>query len=118
MGVDAAYALTRRRGKPGVITQVLDSSSNPETGLQTDTVKETSVRWMVKEPTSYTRIYRAQATQQDIGDTTFIIWVRDVPMRKLRQEDFITFEDTRFEIVSSVVEETSFVITARETAIR
>lgn len=116
MGVDAAYALTRRKGKPGVITQVLDSSANPETGQQIDTVKETSVRWMVKEPTSYTRIFRAQATQQDVGNTTFIMWSNDVPdITRLKQEAYIVFDDgIRYEVISSVIEETSFVVTANE----
>lgn len=118
---DPAYAQTRREGQRGVITQILDSSANPETGEQTDSKCVTKVRWMVKEPTKYTRIYRAEATQQDIGDTTFIMWSKDKDLRgvtfPLKQESYIDYDGERYEVVSSWTERTSRLITARVTVI-
>ena len=119
MAADAAYAQTRREGEPGVITQILDSSANPETGEQTDSTCVTKVRWMVKEPTKYVRLYRAQAVKQDIGETTFVLWKKDRDLRNLTfpfpadQECFIDFDGERYEVVSSWVERTSWLITAR-----
>lgn len=118
MRTDGAYALTRRRGVTGTVTRLGTSSANPETGAITDTTTTNTFRWVVKQPTQYHRLYRAQATQQDVGETTFIFWLKDVEayFSRLRQEDFITFEGTRYNVVTSVVEETALVVTARETA--
>ena len=118
MAGDAAYAQTRRRGKKGTITQVVSTSANPQTGQQTEQVKNTVVRWMVKDPTSYSRLYRAEATQQDVGDTTFTMWTGDEAVKdltRLEQEDYITWADgRRYEVVSTVIEDTSLVVTAKE----
>jgi hypothetical protein len=114
MGIDAAYALTRRRGLPAVVSRVTNSTANAETGAITDTVTSTTVRRVVKEPTRYGRLYRANATQQDIGETTFIFWLEDISFTKLDQEDYITQDGIRYDVVTSAVEETALVVTARE----
>lgn len=114
MGIDAAYALTRRRGRTAEVHRVTDSTSDPETGDVTDTVDVTTVRWVAKEPTRYGRLYRANATQQDVGETTFIFWLEDISFTKLDQEDWIIQDDIRYDVVTSTVEETALVITARE----
>jgi hypothetical protein len=91
-------------------------TANPETGAKTATVVETTVRWMFKQPTQYSRLYRAQQTQTRIGDTTFIMWLPDVEavFTTLTQEDFITYDGGRYEVVTSGIEDTAFVVTARK----
>lgn len=118
MTTDGAYALTRRHGTTATVTRLATSTANPETGENTDTVTNNTFRRVVKQPTQYHRIYRAQATQQDVGETTFIFWLKDVQsyFTRLRQEDYITFGGKRYNVVTSVVEETALVVTARETA--
>ena len=115
---DGAYNLTRRRGTTGTITRVTGHTADPETGAQTPTEVTTTIRWMFKQPTNYIRLYRAEATQQRVGDVTFIIWLPDVEatFTELRQEDYITFNSKRYEVVSSSVEDNAFVITAKEFA--
>lgn len=118
MGVDGGYALTRRRGRPGVVSRVTATVADPETGEKTETVVSATYRWVVKQPTQYHRLIRAEAVQQRIGDTTFIFWIKDVEadFTTIRQEDWITFDGRRYEVVSSVIEDTAFVVTAKETA--
>lgn len=115
MPPDAAYAMTRRRGELATITRVVgDPTFNPETGDITPNVSTTSVRWMVKETTKYSRIIRGQATQTDVGATTFIMWAPDVdPIVNLDSEDIITFGGKVYNVRSAMVEDgTSFVVTA------
>lgn len=116
MATDGAYALTRRRGTTASVTRVTAATANAETGAITQTEVTTTHRWVAKEPTRYGRLYRANATQQDIGDTTFIFWLTDVAANfsKLTQEDYITQGDIRYEVVTSTVEETALVVTCRE----
>lgn len=113
---DGAYALTRRRGKTATVTRLTGHTADPETGAKTATETTTTVRWMFKQPTQYTRLYRAEATQTRIGDTTFIMWFQDVKndFTKLEQEDYITYDGDRYEVVSSEVEDNAFVVTARK----
>lgn len=113
---DGAYALTRRRGKTATVTRLTDHSADPETGDKTPTTADTTVRWMFKQPTQSFRLYRADQTQTDIGDTTFIMWLRDVKadFTKLTPEDSITYEGVTYKVVTSVVEDEGLVVTARE----
>lgn len=114
MGLDAAYALTRRRGAPAFVIRLLGTSSNPETGERWDSTQSTRYRWVAQEPTRYHRLYRANATQQDIGETTFIFWAKDVNFSTLCQEDRIEQNNKRYEVVTCVQEETAIVVTCRE----
>lgn len=114
MREDAAYALTRRRGKTGTITRITGTASDPETGAKTPTESVTTIRWMFKQPTAYSRLLRADATQQRIGETTFIIWLKDVTFTRVSQSDYITYEGIRYEVLTSTIEDTGLVITANE----
>lgn len=113
---DGAYNLTRRRGITATVTRVTAHTADPETGVKTPTECVTTVRWMFKQPTQYMRLYRAEATQQKVGDTTFIMYLPDVEddFTALRQEDYITYNSTRYEVVSTGIEDNAFVVTARE----
>lgn len=114
---DMAYFETRRKGQRTSIVQVGTVTANPETGARVGGTTVTNVRLAVKEQTQYSRIIRAQACQQDVGMTTFIFWTRDVPLiTKLTVEDYIIRDGVKYNIVSSVVEDTSLVITATEQA--
>lgn len=118
-GPDAAYAITRRTGKRGTIYRLTSvASANPQTGEKSDTYTATQIRWMHKQPTEYSRLIRADATKQDVGDVTFIVWHPDVStLTRLSQEDYIQWPATtgrRYEVVSTEIIETSFTITARE----
>lgn len=117
MAADPTYATVIRRGKPGIIQRVPVSTADPKTGVRFDVPAPViRVRRMHKEPTTNARMYRAKATDQDIGDTTFIMTVRDVkrqlPELRLTQEAFIEWQGSRYEVVSDVVEDTSYVVTA------
>ena len=115
---DGAYNLTRRRGRSATVTRLTSSTADPETGVKTPCEDTTTVRWMFKQPTAYHRLYRSEMTQQRVGDTTFIMWLPDVKeeFTSLRQEDIITWDGTRYEVVSSGIEDNAFVVTAREFA--
>jgi hypothetical protein len=71
---------------------------------------------MVKEHTQYSRLLRAEATQQRVGQVTFVMWLKDVEsvFTELQAEDYITFGGKRYDVVTSTVEDTSFVVTATE----
>jgi len=116
MSADVAYAVTRRRGEAGSITRRTgEASVDPETGDVAGVTSTTTVRWLVKEPTKYSRIVRAQAAQQDIGQTTFILWSKDVTFAKVDNEDFVTFGGINYHVKSSTIENgTAFIITADE----
>jgi hypothetical protein len=113
---DGAYNLTRRRGKTATVTRLTGHSSDPETGAQTPTTVTTTVRWMSKDPTQYSRLFRAQQTQTDIGDTTFTMWLPDVSatFTTLTQEDYITYDGVKYEVVSATIEGNGFLVTARK----
>lgn len=113
---DGVYALTRRRGSTGVVKRLTGTSANPQTGVRTDTYTDTTVRFMQKGATQFSRLFRAQQTQQRIGDTTFVIWLPDVEaiFTELTTEDQITYGGKTYEVLTSDVEDTALVITARE----
>lgn len=118
MGIrtDGTYALTRRRGRSATVKRLTGHTADPETGAQTPTTVDTTVRWVFKGPTAWSRLYRAEQTQTRVGDTTFIIYLPDVEatFSELTQEDQIVYSGTTFEVVSSMVEDTALVITARK----
>lgn len=117
MPVDGAYALTRRRGVAATVTRLLTTLANPETGDIADTVQTLNFRRVVKQPTAYHRIFRAQATRQDFGETSFIFWLKDVAsyFTRLSQDDYITMNGVRYDVIATTVEETALVVMARET---
>lgn len=117
MTIDGAYALTRRRGRLATVTRLTMNRAVPETGVRSDITEETIVRWAVKQPTAYHRLFRAEATQQRVGDTTFIFWLPDVQasFTKLRQEDYITQDGVRYNVVSSTIEDNAFLVMVSET---
>lgn len=113
---DAAYALTRRRGKSATITRLTSQTADPLTGEKTPVEAETVVRWVFKQPTQFMRLYRAEQTQTRVGDTTFVIWLPDVEatFTALTQEDRVTYQGDKYEVVSSSIEDNAFIITARK----
>lgn len=111
---DSGYSLTRRKGSRATVVQLTSTAANPQTGEREMNIVVTNVRWVVKETTSYGRIYRAQSVQQDVGSTTFLMWVKDTPFDYLRPEDYIIFDGLKYQVVTSALEDTTLVITARE----
>lgn len=114
---DVAYFETRRKGRRTTIVQVGSVTANPETGARVGATTVTNVRLGLKEQTAYHRIVKAQACQQDVGMTTFIFWTRDVPaITKLTVEDYIIRDGVKYNVVSSVIEDTALVVMATEQA--
>lgn len=117
MPADATYATVLRRGKRGVIKRQATTSADPKSGIRTETqAPDIKVRRMHKEPTTNTRRYASNMAQQDIGDVTFVMMVREVkrqlPSLRLEQEAHIEWQGNRYEVVSDVVEEESYIVTA------
>ena len=112
---DGAYALTRRRGESATVTRLTGFSADPETGNKTPVEATTTVRWMFKQPTQSYILYRAEQTQTQVGDTTFIMWLRDVKadFTKLTKQDKITYGGVDYQPITSVVEDQGLVVTAR-----
>jgi len=116
---DGAYSLTRRRGKTGTVTRVTGSTANAETGARVDTTVTTTVRYLFRGPTNWSRLYRAEMTQQRVGGTTFVIWLPDVEavFTELRADiDTITQDGKTYVVVDSAVEDNALVITAKDVA--
>lgn len=112
---DIAYFETRRKGRRTTIVQVGEVTANPETGERVGATTVTNVRLGLKEQTQYSRIIKAQACQQNVGMTTFIFWTRDIPsITRLDVEDYIIRDGVKYNVVSSVVEDTALVVTATE----
>lgn len=113
---DGVYALTRRRGLSGTARRLTDTTADPRTGVRSDTTVDTTVRYMVKQETTFSRLFRAQQTQQRVGEATFVIWIPDVDsvFTELTQEDRIIYQGKTYEVWSSSVEDTALVVTARE----
>ena len=111
---DVAYSLTRRKGRRVTVVQVNGITANPETGERTMDTTVTNVRLVVKEPTSYGRLIKAQCAQQDSGETTFIFWSRDVDFTRLDVEDYIICNMVKHQVVTSSLEDTTLIVTAKE----
>ena len=116
MPQDAIYAATRRGVSPAVVTRLTGNVYNDETGENTPTEQVTNVRWVAVESTGYTRLLRATASQQRIGEQTFTFWLRDIQasFTELDTEDFITYEGVRYDVVSSEKFKNGLVVTATE----
>jgi hypothetical protein len=110
------YELTRRRGESGTITRVTDSDvPDRTTGEIVDTTEVISIRRMVRETTRFSRIIRSQAVQTDIGQTSFICWIKDFSNNtapNLDSEDTVTYDSNVYKVVSTFIEDNAFVITA------
>ena len=115
MPQDPIYARTRR-GRSAVVTRQIGNTYNRTSGENLPITVDTTVRWVSKEPVKYSRLLRATATQQRIGDTTFVFWLRDIQtdFTELDTEDFITYENVRFDVVTSEQFDTGLVVTATE----
>lgn len=115
---DSTYAITRQKGSTGTIRRVTDTTANPQTGKRTDTVVSTTVRWLVGGTISYSRLLRAQATQQRVGDTEFLIYLPDVQsvFTELQAEDQIIQDGRTFEVISSYTKGTALHVMAQELA--
>lgn len=112
---DTAYNLTRKKGERVTIIQMVTPDTDPKTGLRTPDVDLTNVRLVVVEPTQYSSIMRAQATQQEVGLTTFLFYQPDIsPIRKLTTEDYLIHGGEKYQVVTSRLEDTSLVITANK----
>jgi len=112
---DAAYSLTRRKGIPVTIVDIHGVTADPKLGTRVEDKTPTVIRLVVKEPTSYARLIRAQAAQQDIGETTFIFWIGDISsIPRLTTEDYLIADNAKFQVVSTSVEDTSYIVTAKE----
>lgn len=115
MPQDAIYARTRR-GRVSTVTRQTGNTYNRTSGENTPTIVVTTVRWTLKEPTKYSRLLRGAATQQRLGETTFVFWLRDIQtvFTSLDTEDFITYENVRYDVVTSEIFQTGLVVTATE----
>lgn len=121
MSQDAIYAATRRMPYPSnevfpVVTKNTGQTFNSETGAQSDTELNVTVRWMHKEPTRYSRFIRATAANAKVGDVTFVMWMKDIEQdfTALDAEDYITFEGVRYDVVSSERFRQGLLVTATE----
>lgn len=116
MPQDAIYAATRRGTSSAVVTRLTGNKYNKTSGVNTPNQQVTTVRWVVFEPTSYSRLMRASASQQRIGDVTFVFLLRDIEasFRELDTEDFITYKNVRYDVVSSEKFRTGLVVTTVE----
>ena len=115
MPQDAIYARTRRGDRATVVRQ-RGNRYNKSTGKNTPKTQTVKVRWVAKDPTAYSRLLRATATQQRIGETTFVFWMNDIKkdFTELDAEDCITFDGIQYDVVTSEKFDTGLVVTATE----
>ena len=120
MPQDAIYAATRRRDgtTPLTITKNTGSTYDKDTMTSTPTATTYSIRWFVQEPTTYSRLLRGTATQQRLGEVTFVFWKTDldrVGLTEVDAEDKITDPDgVVYDVVSSEKFKTGLLVTATE----
>jgi hypothetical protein len=115
MRTSPAYAITRRRGKSGTIRRLTGGTVDDDNLTRSDVFTDTVVRYLYKGDTRYSRLVRAEAAQQRVGDVTFIICLKDVEavFTSLQTEDRIVFQGQTFEVVSSGIQDDGLVVTAR-----
>lgn len=111
---DNAYGLTRRKGRRVTVSRFVTSTGDPETLNRVEQRAVTNIRFCIVQPTTYMRLIRAKATAQDVGETTFIFWTKDLDFDRLTAEDYAIVGGKRYNFVESTVEETGLVATARE----
>lgn len=108
-----AYAITRKRGKPGTIRRLTGTTTDDDNLTRSDVTTDTSVRFMFKTNTQYSRLFRATATQQRVGDVTFIVCLKDITFDSVQAEDKIIYGGQTFEVVSSDLQDDGLIVTAR-----
>ena len=111
--VDIGYAVTRRLGRWATIIRNTSTTADPETGERKLNLILENFRYVVQGPVSYRRIWRAKQTAEDVGDTQFTIWTKDVSFTFLSQEDYIVADGKKYVVVTSELEDTTIVVTAR-----
>lgn len=112
---NAAYLLTRRYGRRTTLCVVSATTTNAETGARTVNETTLNLRRVIMEATKYSRLIRAKASDQDCGETSFIIWTNDVPgIERLDPESYLIRGDKRYSVITCGVEDDALVITARE----
>jgi hypothetical protein len=110
--MDIGYAQTRRSGRPVTVVRLLSVSVNPATGQRMQNTESYWVRNVVKQPTSYSRFITANATQRDVGETTFLFWTRDVPFTTLQTEDYILVDGEKYQVVDTYLDFTILSVSA------
>lgn len=119
MGIhDVGYQMTRHPGSvhaivEATVIEVNSVEANPRTGVRTYDYALINVENVVKEPTRYAAFISAREASQDVGDTTFVFWSEDVPFTKLDPEDYVITSGERYQVVSSRLEDTALVVTAK-----
>lgn len=109
------YQLTRGKGRRGTVELTTGKTSDPQTGARVTTATSVAIRWMFKTSTKTQRIYAANAAQQDIGATTFMVYYRDGLTDLPDAEDHITYQGLRYNIVSAeFVEDEGYILTANQ----
>jgi len=108
-----AYAITRRRGKVGTIKRLTGTTTDDDNLTRSDVTTDTVVRNMYKGETRYSRLLRGEATQQRVGDVTFVVYLKDVDFTSVQTEDKVEYQGQTFEVVSSQIQDDGLVITAR-----
>ena len=114
MSADVGYILTRRKGRRVLISRLLSSETDPQTGERSET-RSTLAALAVIEPTSYARKITARECQETIGPTTILLRAADVrPVDRLSPTDAIIAGDQRYSVVTSTLEDSVLRLTARE----
>ena len=111
---DTAYAITRRDGQRVTVSLQGTTTANPETLERTEARVVSNIRFVKVEPTKYTRIVRAKAVTQDVGETTLIFWRKDIAFDRVTPEDYAIVDGKRYNFVESTIEGTGLVATANE----
>lgn len=111
---DTAYAITRRKGRRVTVSLQGESTANPETLERTESRVVRNIRYVHVEPTKYSRIVRAKAVSQDVGQTTLIFWLKDIAFDRVTPEDYAIIDGKRYNFVESTIEETGLIATANE----
>jgi len=113
MRTSPAYAITRRRGKLGTVKRLTGTTTDDDNLTRADVTTDTIVRFMYKSNTQYSRLLRATAAQQRVGDVSFIICLKDVTFTALQSEDKIEYQGQTFQVITSDILDDGLVITAR-----
>lgn len=110
---DTAYNITRRGQRVTVSLQGSQTTNN-ETLERSESRVVSNHRFVKVEPTKYSRLVAAKNVARDVGETTFIFWLKDVTFRRLTPEDYAIVDGKRYNFVESTIEDTGLVATARE----
>ena len=108
-----AYAITRRRGKTGTIRRLTLSTTDDDNLTRSDGTTDTVIRRLYKGETRYNRLLRQTATQQRVGDVTFIVCLKDITFTSVQTEDRVIQDGVTYEVISSYIQDDGLVIEAR-----